>query len=76
LSAEKASTNVPDNNTEPVRIGRWGGERGDFMNGVVDEVSIYSEALTEDVIQSMMTGPAPVEPSGKTAITWSFLKIQ
>lgn len=76
LSAETASTNVPDNNTEPVRVGRWGGARGDFMNGVVDEVAIYSEALAEDAIQNMMTGPSAVEPSSKLAATWAFLKTQ
>jgi len=76
LGAEKASTNVPDNNTEPVRIGRWGGEAGDFMNGVVDEVSIYNEAFDEAAIQVMMIEPASVEPSGKLATTWSFLKTQ
>jgi len=79
LDGEKATTNVPDQPQEPVRIGRWAGDAGDFINGAVDEVAIFNKALSEEEIQSAMVGLAitfgfAVEPSGKLATTWSHIK--
>jgi hypothetical protein len=79
LEAQNAAANIPDHNTDPVRIGRWAGERGDFIRGIIDEVAILNEALSEDEIKDAMTGLTnafglAVKPSSKLATTWSYLK--
>lgn len=81
MEAELATASVPDHNTDPVRFGRWAGARGDFIKGIIDDVAILNEALSEDEINDAMTGLSnafglAVEPSGKLATTWSFLKTQ
>jgi hypothetical protein len=59
------------------------GVRGDtkdvhWMNGSIDEVAIYDEALSEAALATTMkgvgTGGTPVEPRGKAATTWATLK--
>jgi len=57
MEAEMATSVPPDHNTDPVRIGRWAGARGDFIKGIIDEVAILNEALSEDEIKDAMTGP-------------------
>ena len=81
MEAEKATANVPDHNTDPVRIGRWAGARGDFIKGTIDEVAILNGTLSEDEIKDAMTGLSDtfgfaVEPSGKLAATWSRLHLR
>ncbi|HEX30357.1 TPA: LamG domain-containing protein [Candidatus Poribacteria bacterium] len=48
--------------------------------GVMDEVAIFDEALSEDVIRSLMTkGLASlmdVEPEGKLSVTWGEIKLR
>jgi len=62
------------------------GVRGDtkdvhWMQGVMDEVAIFDEALTEKEIQDIMNAPKglaglylAVNPEGKMATTWSYIK--
>jgi len=43
--------------------------------GIMDELAIFNVALTEDEIQSLMSGSmAAVAPAGKLATTWAELK--
>ena len=77
MEGETKTEIPPDHNTEPVRIGRWGAPRGDYMEGVIDEVAIFSEALTGDEIRDItmnMRDALAVETSGKLAVTWGALK--
>lgn len=77
MEGETATDIPPDHNTEPIRIGRWGAVRGDFMAGIIDEVAIFSQALTTDEIRDItmnMRDALAVEASGKLAVTWGILK--
>lgn len=79
MQGETATAIPPDHNTDPVRFGRWGADRGDFIKGVIDEIAIFNKALTESEIKDVMAGLAimlAVEPSGKLATTWSRLKTR
>ena len=71
---------IVDRTKEEKIIGRWGNpaDRG-WLNGMVDEVAIFSTALSEDEIQQVMkSGLAQlaVSPSDKLPITWGKLKSQ
>ncbi len=77
MEGETKTEIPPDHNTEPVRIGRWGNPRGDYWSGVLDEVAMFSQALTEDEIQDItmnMRDALVVGASGKLAVTWGTLK--
>lgn len=75
METERQVGGSPDFNTAPVRIGRWGGARGEYMEGLIDEVAIFNTALDEAEIQEIMnTGLAhilAVAPAGKLAATWA-----
>ncbi len=46
-----------------------------FEDGFIDEVAIWSRALSEDEIKTAMRGPLfPVSPKHKVATTWGDLK--
>ncbi len=48
-----------------------------FFRGIIDEVCIFSHALSADEIMGLMnTNPTPVEAAGKIAITWGQLKAK
>ena len=77
MEGETKTEIPPDHNTEPLRIGRWGAPRGDYMEGIIDEVAIFSQALTEDEIRDItmnMRDALAVEASGKLTVTWGTLK--
>lgn len=74
MQGETAETTPPDHNTDPVRFGRWGAPRGDFIEGVIDEVAIFNKALGVDEIKVAMEGLAPVEVLGKLVTTWAYLR--
>ena len=53
----EAETNVggaPDPNKAPMRIGRWGGARGDYMEGLIDDVVTFNKALEEKEVQQKL----------------------
>ncbi len=77
MEGETKTEIPPDHNTEPVRIGRWGNPRGDFWSGVLDEVAMFNQALTEGEIQDItmnMRDALAVDALGKLAVTWGTLK--
>ena len=51
---------------------------GEFMNGSIDEASIYDRMLDEgEVEQNFEAGPLPqaVDSAGKLALTWGKIKV-
>jgi len=72
----------PTANDNPVTFGHWGG--GSRFRGLLDEIAIFSVALSEADIKSIATQglksvlaldqTTSVAPSGKLAITWGNLK--
>ena len=77
MEGETRTEIPPDHNTEPVRIGRWGNPRGDYWSGVLDEVAMFNQALTEEEIQDItmnMRDALAVEASGKLTVTWGKIK--
>ena len=77
MEGETKTEIPPDHNTEPVKIGRWGNPRGDFWSGVLDEVAMFNQALTEEEIQDItmdMRAALAVEARGKLAVTWGTIK--
>lgn len=77
MEGETATDIPPDHNTEPIRIGRWGAPRGDYMAGIIDDVAIFSQALTANEIRDItmnMRDALAVKASGKLTVTWGTLK--
>ncbi len=65
-----------------LRIGA-SGTIGEVFNGIIDDVGIFNEALSEDDIKDlydkglgMASGIAAVESSGKLATTWAVIKVR
>ena len=84
VNGERAGSSTRDGqgtgNENPVEIGRWGG--GSQFVGIIDEVAIFKDVLTEDDLKTIMDngldnalgGVSPVEPSNKLATIWGKLK--
>jgi hypothetical protein len=54
---------------------------GEFFHGIIDEVAVFNEALSEDHIKSIMdlglsVVTTSVSPSGKIATAWASIKVQ
>ncbi len=57
-----------------LRIGAPGATQR-YFNGMVDDVTVWDNALEEDDIQDLMTGASTsVRPGGKLTTTWGALK--
>jgi alpha-mannosidase len=56
LNASMPQTLTPGTNTAPLYIGQFGGNT-DRLNGIIDEVRIYNQALTQVQVQSDMNSP-------------------
>jgi len=67
-------------NTEPLMIGREDSYAQNGLKGVIDEVGIFSVALTQVEVNSIMNnlyaGAFAVSPSGKLVTTWAHLKTK
>lgn len=71
----RAEKVVPDGNL-PVCIGSVSPDQL-FFRGALDDLVIYSRALTPDEIKKDMDGSIlPVENAGKLSITWAAIKKQ
>ena len=69
---------IVDRTKEEKIIGRWGNpnDRG-WLNGMIDEVAIFSTALSIDEIQRVMKNgldQLAVSPSDKLPVTWGKIK--
>lgn len=86
VNGERANSSTrpgnPVGNANAVEIGKWGG--GSQFVGIIDEVAIFKDVLTEEDIQTIMDvgldgalgGVSPIEPRDKLATTWGALKIE
>lgn len=76
VDGETANANKPDNAETVITIGSWVG--GGWLKGVIDEVALYNEALSEAQINNAMKGikrvGQAVEKSGKLTSCWGMIK--
>ena len=58
-------------------VGSWG-NTGQRFNGIIDEVTVWDRALSEDDIARSMEDltALPVDPADKVATTWGSVKAQ
>ena len=60
-----------------VNIGGWENNTSETLDGMLYHVGLFSVALAEEDINTLMTGGlTAVEPSGKLATTWADIKSQ
>ena len=71
----------PPTGEATVHLGGWEGSDSELLDGILDEVALFSVALTPDEIRDIMEnglerslGLTPVEHSGKLASSWGRLK--
>lgn len=72
------------NNAAPFNMAKTIAGNVDYFEGIVDEVAVFSVALTDDDINSIATvglekailGKTAVSPAGKLSITWAAIKAQ
>lgn len=57
-----------------ISIGMNGETKGNFFNGIVDEVRIWSVALTAEDVQQTMTIASAVHPNEKLTAVWGKIK--
>ena len=74
VEGEGDATGTIDTNDVPVSIGRNSEGNREHYIGRVDEVAIWSVALTQDEIQKAMARVYAVEPEGKLPTRWGTLK--
>ncbi|MCZ6679317.1 MAG: LamG domain-containing protein, partial [Candidatus Poribacteria bacterium] len=78
METERQVGGDPDFNTAPVRIGRWGGARGDYMEGLIDEVAIFNKAIDEagigEIMNTSLAQILAVKPMGRLTVTWASMK--
>ena len=60
----------------PLWIGTLNSGYAQSWVGLIDDLRVFSRALSEADILQLMDGPTPVKPSGKLATTWARLKHQ
>jgi hypothetical protein len=79
---ERATNAFPPAETGSFLMGRFLGG-GYFLRGLIDEVAVFTVALTEADIKGIMErgferalGITPVEPAGKLATAWGKIKTQ
>lgn len=67
---------VRKNNQDPFHIGSYGFAGGYFVDGTIDEVTIYGRALSEAEIKQNYnsTSQTPVRPTGKLSRCWGEIK--
>ena len=71
----------PPAGTAELHIGGWQNNTSELLDGMLDEVALFSVALTEEDIRDLMEnglqaalGIAPVESVGKLPLTWGSVK--
>ena len=70
---------IRKNAVDPVHIARYGFAGGYFVNGALDELTIYAKALSDAEIQINFTAEGlatQVQPRGKLPTVWATLKRQ
>lgn len=74
VDGETPNTLKPDTAETIITIGSWVG--GGWLKGLIDEVALYNEALSQEQIKQAMNGikSAPVDKKGKIASCWAKIK--
>ena len=68
---------IRKNAVDPIHVARYGFAGGYFVNGVLDELKIYSKALTDAEVQKNFTAKGlAVQPQDKLPTIWGALKRQ
>jgi hypothetical protein len=83
LSGQSSRPGNIQQTNNPVEFGRWGGaligEDIGYFIGMIDEIAIFDDVLTEDDIAETMDGlqvfRVSVEALGKIAITWGKIRL-
>ena len=82
LEDEKALSLKPELNNGPVTIGVTGTGGAEPTSGLIDEVGIFNDALTESEVKSIMKNGLKVAvmavsgPSEKYTVTWGNIKTR
>jgi len=66
---------IPAGAGQAIFVGKGNGAT-ENMDGLVDEVMIFNEALNLDAINDLSTGSSPVSPVAKLGIAWGRLKSE
>ena len=78
LDGETATDTEPILHTNPLVIGGDDRGAGVQVKGIVDEVALFSKALSEEDVKSIMDdclkAATAVSPAGKLTITWGSVK--
>jgi hypothetical protein len=78
LDGETATDAEPILHTDPLVIGGDDRGAGVQVKGIVDEVALFSKALSEEDVKSIMEdglkAATAVSPAGKLTITWGSIK--
>ena len=81
--AEVGSADVgkpPPQDTSEVHIGGWQGNTSELLDGLLDEVAIFSVALSQDDMKDLMKNGfkaiSDVAPLNKLATSWGDIKSQ
>jgi len=76
----QASDNAVDNKFDSLHVGKPNNTDAYFLQGIIDEVAIFSVALTENDIKSIMNSgierAAAVSSQGKLATTWADIRAK
>lgn len=75
VDGETPNNLKPDTAETIITIGSWVG--GGWLKGVIDEVALFNEALSQEQIKQVMNGikSAPVDKAGKLTVCWGKIKI-
>ena len=73
----------PPADTSEVHLGGWTANASELLDGILDEVAIFSVAITEDDMEDLMTNGieralriTAVDRSGKITSTWAAIKSE
>jgi len=82
LESEMVLIGEPNMSSAPITMGAW--STGAFaLNGIIDEVGLFKEALTKDDIEHIMAwgleeslGMSAVSSIGQLTTTWGSAKVR
>lgn len=64
---------IPAGAGNPIWVGKGNGNT-ENLEGIIDEVVIFDEALNADAVQNLMNAASPVQAAGKLSVVWGILK--
>jgi len=64
---------IPAGAGKPIWVGKGNGNT-ENLEGIIDEVVIFDEALNAEAVQNLMNAASPVQTKGKLSVIWGRLK--